>query len=233
MPRLWQARRKSEGLLAMTLAEVLILLFFVLALALAVTNRDLLKYHDLPPAGLDAIRSGVSAGRLPPDWTSLVVAMEGDSTLRARLQEAAARLGLDPGAVDSTSTKGLVDFLSRGRDYPPCWEVPAEDHRFEIIYALEVVLRADEIDVRRKWPESYQVRAEQVTNLMNLAEAGTISYAHFRREALPVFKWSQRQPTRCRHYVVIHDSVQSANAKEDYKHGLLTVEDFFYKYLVR
>ena len=141
--------------------------------------------------------------------------------------------GLDPGVVDSTSTTGLVDFVSLGGDFPPCWEEPAEDYRFEIVYALEVVLRAEEIDVRGIWPESYRLRADQVTNLMNLAEAGTISYADFRREALPVFEWSQSQPTRCRHFVVIHDSVQSANAKEDFKYGLLTVEDFFYKYLVR
>ena len=98
--------------------------------------------------------------------------------------------------------------------------------------ALEVVLRADEIDLRGIWPESYQLRADQVTNLMSLAEAGTISYADFRREALPVYEWSQLQATQCRHFVVIHDSVQSADAKEDFKHGLLTVEDFFYKYLV-
>ena len=86
--------------------------------------------------------------------------------------------------------------------------------------------------MRGIWPESYQLRADQVTNLMSLAEAGTISYADFRREALPVYEWSQLQATQCRHFVVIHDSVQSADTKEDFKHGLLTVEDFFYKYLV-
>lgn len=146
-------------------------------------------------------------------------------------RDALEDFGQDGTMVDSVRLSELVNVLrGRGSD-PPCWWQFVEGDR-DIIYVLEVVLRSREISMRPIWPEEYDAEARTVTNLVELSEAGTVTYPEFRQLALPVLRWGQAQNPQCRHFVRIHDSVQGGNEKDDFKDALLTVEDFFYKYLV-
>jgi hypothetical protein len=127
---------------------------------------------------------------------------------------------------------GLIDRL-KYRGHLPCWQRDTESQQTEIVYALRVVLSADEIAIRREWPDDFADSARVVDGLVSLSQAGTVSYPDFTTRAAPVFEWSRQHDPECRHYVIIHDSVQGSNAKDDFKTGLLTVEDYFYKNLVR
>jgi hypothetical protein len=146
-------------------------------------------------------------------------------------RDAIGDFGMDTTMVDSLSLPEIVNVLrGRGSD-PPCWWQFVEGDR-DIIYVLEVVLRSQELSLRPIWPDDYDQEARRVPNLVQLSQAGTVTYPQFRRLALPVLRWGQTQNPQCRHFVRIYDSVQGGDEKNDFKNALLTVEDFFYKYLV-
>lgn len=272
-------RRGSGEVLPMTLTEILVLLFFILALALA---WQIQRYRNVPPEAAEAIDNVVRAGvQLPPadGWTEIFICLEEASTrggdeppcsealaqarrdlagvasafgidtagvtttemadsLRRQVADAKALaadavrdLGGEADAVQTASLRDLIIILRARGTHPPCWW-QLVDQRQRIVFALDVVLRTDDITVRRRWPDVYDPKARQVTNLVELSNAGRISYDEFRELALPVLRWGQEQNPQCRHFVVVHDSVRGGeDEKEDFKEALLTVESFFYKYL--
>jgi len=287
-----------DGVLPFTLSEVFALLFFVLALFLAIAQTDLRDTKDavgglpteviqglstVPPDLLSGMVAAGVSGKLPENWTTLVEASDsllscqsdvnscraradsvrkvldsiaditgrfdpssleglGDTELadsiRAYLREAAERLAAaaprrpgPEGYGQPTLEEGLqgVEFGGIG----PCWSRPRSGARPEIVYVLNVVLQASTIGVTREWPDDFQLVADTVPGLARLSQAGVVSYGQFRELALPVFEWSKVQDPECRHFVVMYDSVESPTPKDDFKVAMLTVEDFFYKYLVR
>ena len=267
---------RAGDVLPMTLTEVLVLLFFILALAVAWQVK---QYQNVP---LDVAREfdarANAGGEISSNWTEIFACMDAvaargqsrscadamervtsilgdvatsigvDTTGLApeevldsvaeqiRVAQAVARdaiqdLGLDSSMVKSMPLPELVNVLGGQGSQPPCWWQFVQSNR-EIIFVLEVILRSRDITVRRKWPDTYDEEAQRVTNLVELSEAGQIAYDDFRRLALPVYQWSLRQNPQCRHFVIIHDSVEGGDEKEDFKAAMLTVESFFYKRLV-
>ncbi len=291
-------RGTGDRILAFTLSEIFALLFFVLALFLAITQTDLRMINDdvgdvppevrrglggVPPDVLRGLVAAASQSSLPENWTTLVQASDSlqscmsDATacraksdsVRDILDSIAEITGVfSPLALDSLGDTQLSDSIrkylegaaerledaaprppdSRGERKPtiedglvgvefggigPCWSRRRGATRPEIVYVLNVVMRATTVEIAREWPEEYQAAADTVPNLVVLSEAGLVSYPLFRELALPVFEWSTIQDPECRHFVMMYDSVESEDPKEDFKVAMLTVEDFFYKYLVR
>lgn len=121
---------------------------------------------------------------------------------------------------------GQVGFLQgRGLDHPPCWA----DVSGAIEYAFEVTIHTDQVDAREIWPPTRNVAAAAVDGMTQLAGVD-LSYPEFSRRALPILLHSERQEPECRHFVRIVDMVDGG--KDPFKAGLLTVERFFYKFLV-
>lgn len=131
-------------------------------------------------------------------------------------------------ARDRRALQGQVGYLrariGNGLDHPPCWA----DESGEIEYAFEVTLRTSTVALRPIWPGHRRADAERIPGMLDAA-GPRLDYDEFARRALPIFAWSRRQRPECRHFVVVVDSV--AGGKEAYKHGLSTVERFFYKRL--
>lgn len=272
-------RRGSGDVLPMTLTEILVLLFFILALAL---SWQMERYRNVTPEAARAIDEVVRTGLSLPEsdgWTEIFMCLEEGRDQRAGgpscsealeqarrgLAEVARALGIDTvnvtttamvdslrrqvddakdlaadavrelggedDAVPTASLPDLINLLRARGTHPPCWWQFVDERR-RIIFVLDVVLRTDDITIRRRWPDVYDDQARQVTNLVELSSAGRISYGEFRRLALPILRWGQEQNPQCRHFVVVHDSVRGGvDEKEDFKEALLTVESFFYKYL--
>jgi len=159
-------------------------------------------------------------------------------SLRVYLEGVANRLDdAAPGPSDAREERNpSIESGLQGIEFGgvgPCWSRRRGAARPEIVYVLNVVMRATTVEVDREWPEGYQAAADTVPNLVTLSQAGAISYPRFRELAIPVLQWSKIQDPECRHFVMMYDSVESVNAKDDFKVAMLTVEDFFYKYLVR
>lgn len=148
-----------------------------------------------------------------------------DSSAVERLAEEKARL-----AARASNLRGQLKYLREqvgdGLDHPPCWA----DSLGRPIYALEVTLHTEVVDVMASWPERLEERAQQVPGLTS-TPGNAISYQEFRRRSQPILRWSKQQEPECRHFVTIRDSVKGG--KVAFKNGLLTVEDYFYKYLVQ
>lgn len=102
--------RRSGDVLPMTLTEILVLLFFILALAFAWRAH---RYRHVPSEGLDDWNSWVlSGGSLPDDWKQVLACVEKSvprddgrtcsevlEAARGSIGEVAASLGLDTGAL--------------------------------------------------------------------------------------------------------------------------------------
>jgi hypothetical protein len=124
---------------------------------------------------------------------------------------------------------GQVAYL-RGRvgsgvDHPPCWSDPSG----RIEYAFEARIHTGHVDLIAIWP-SYREAAARGIPGMRDAPGTNLTYAEFSRRAAPIYDWSREQTPECRHFVRIVDRV--TGGKDPFKHGLLTVERFFYKLLV-
>ena len=267
---------RSADVLPMTLTEILVLLFFILALAFAWRAQ---RYRNVPVQGLPELNARASSGgQIPQDWREILACIDervprddgrtcseeldnisdavGDLALglgvdtanlstedlldsiagQIELAQEVAKdaiqdFGLDASTMDSLALPELVNVLRGQGSHPPCWWQFVTGDR-EIIFVLEVVLRSRDIMVRPIWPDVYDEEARRVTNLVALSQAGRVSYPEFRSLALPVLVWGQEQNPQCRHFVIIHDSVQGGDEKENFKDALLTVESYFYKYLV-
>ena len=121
--------------------------------------------------------------------------------------------------------ENLIGQLGNGLDHPPCW--PDAAGRPE--YAYEVEIMNDLVSVRQVWPPHRAAQAAEIPGMLALPGAN-LSYDEFIRRSIPVFNWSARRDPECRHFVRIVDRVDGG--KEPYKEALLTVERFFYKFLV-
>jgi hypothetical protein len=159
------------------------------------------------------------------DALTQAAGLDGDGAAaleRAAEQRAAAER-------ENRELRGQVAYLSRragtGMDHPPCW---ADEHgRPE--YAYEARIHTHHVDLIAVWPPHRAVDARSTPGMLDAPGTG-LGYAEFSRRALPVFQWSRAQDPQCRHFVRIVDRVEGG--KEPFKHGLLTVERYFYKLLV-
>lgn len=115
--------------------------------------------------------------------------------------------------------------VGNGLDHPPCWA----DEFGRIEYVYETTVHTNTVTVEAIWPPGREDDARIVPGMLALP-GDSLSYQEFARRALPVFAWSQRQNPECRFFVRIVDEVDGG--KQAFKDALLTVERFFYKYLV-
>ena len=87
-----------------------------------------------------------------------------------------------------------------------------------------ITIREQGYDIRSVWPDHREEEAETIPGARAMSEAATLT--SFRNAASEVLGWSKRHD--CRHYVRVSDEAES---KQAFKNGLLTIEDYFYKYL--
>lgn len=281
--------RRSGSVIPFTLTELLVLLFFVLALALGYQAFKRSEAQEVAAAlqpldedGRQQLVRLLRRGRteFPEDFQRLVRSAEATGAARNELTKFLEKQGMDRTVADSASFQQLLDSLivrhlalrereavirqaaqlgdsvtevvsqvsrdagrlkrqasnlqgqiaylrervGNGLDHPPCWA----DTLGKPEYALRVTLFTDSVRTRAIWPPHRDQEAQRVSGLSALAGA-ELPYARFRTFAQPVLTWSRFQDPECRHFVVIVDSVQGG--KDAFKSGLLTVEDYFYKYL--
>ena len=125
--------------------------------------------------------------------------------------------------------RGQIANLRRrcGNDYPPCWVRDERAGRPEYMY--DVTIYDDHFIIKAVWPESRQDEACLIPGALDLpGEYWNLN--EFRKKARPILTWSRAQDPDCRHYVKIRDK---AMAKEPFLDRMTTVEEFFYKLLIR
>ena len=245
-----ESQERRSFLFSLTLTELAFLMFFLLLLlaltqlglrdddrTVVTTLRDIRGFegleqrilendHDfveLVRAPLEAVLSSTDAERLE----RLTRLIEADD-----LQASGAQPCADEGVKleqANQNLRGQLENVRRrcgrgGLDYPPCW---ADPNSGAIDYIYDVTLREESIDVARSWRDSRDQAARAIPGALELVGVGH-TIQRFSDRADPVLAWSNASD--CRHYVRIYDG---AVTKDGFKRTLLTVEDFFYKYLVR
>ena len=148
--------------------------------------------------------------------------------LSRRLEQAEAHLERSEG--ERVNLRGQVANLQRrvgnGLDHPPCWA----DAAGNIEYAFQVTIRTNTVTVQPIWPVHREDDARRIPGMVQLIGEDW-SYQEFSHRGFPIFAWSRRQEPECRHFVKLDDQVDGG--KEAFKTGLLTVENFFYKLLLK
>lgn len=125
--------------------------------------------------------------------------------------------------------RGQIANLRRrcGNDYPPCWIRDERTGRPEYMYG--VTIYEDHFIIKAIWPESRQEEASLIPGALDLpGEYWNLN--EFRKKAQPILAWSRAQDPECRHFVKIHDQ---AMTKEPFLDRMTTLEEFFYKLLIR
>ena len=139
-------------------------------------------------------------------------------TLKAEASASEALAGQHTREFDAL--KGRLAHYRRVSGYglPPCWTTP--EGRVEFLYA--VVIRESDLSVSPAWPTYRQSDLAQIPGASRLPQS-SLTLADFRREAKPILDWSDAQ--ECRHYALISNGADSADAYETIFHG---VTQFFY-----
>ncbi len=122
------------------------------------------------------------------------------------------------------TTKQLEQCAGNGLDHPPCW--PDKQGKPEYMYKITIYenkLRVDGI-----WPKNRQEDAVQIPGVEGLANR-SVSIDEFTRLAAPIKEWSIQH--NCRHHVRIY--VDETTSMNGFRRNMLTVEDYFYKWLSR
>lgn len=250
-------KEKGSQVLPFTLTEVLALLFFVLALALAdqivkraEADRAAQPLEPLGEENTAALVSMLLEGQeeFPDDFEELVRTVQSVEQSRERMIEVLRREGVPSEVLDSASLQQLVDSIyhrnermrQASRDLRSQLEYLRDrgdgmdhppcwpDGSGNPEYAFEVTLHTETVDVSPVWPDHRNDDAARIDGMLQVS-GETIPYERFSQDARPILEWSKRQTPECRHFVIVRDSVDGG--KEAFKNGLLTVEESFYKYL--
>lgn len=119
-------------------------------------------------------------------------------------------------------TKQLEQCAGNGLDHPPCW--PDKQGKPEYMY--KVTIYENEVRVDGIWPKHRQEEVMKIPGAEDLANR-SVSIDEFRQLASPIKKWSIKN--NCRHHVRIY--VDETTSMKGFKRNMLTVEDYFYKWL--
>jgi hypothetical protein len=182
-------------------------------------DRD---FFELVRAPLEAILRSPEPERLKR-LTALIEASE----MEGRGEESCADRVLDLERTN-VNLRGQLEHMRQrcgrgGIDYPPCWADPTTG---TIVYIYDITIHEETIDVVRAWPDWRDPEVRAIPGAAELLGRG-YSIRAFSERAWPILAWSNAES--CRHYVRIYDE---AETKDGFKRTLLTVEQFFYKYLV-
>ncbi len=128
------------------------------------------------------------------------------------------------------SLQGQVAYLQKklkgnGLDHPPCW-ADAKTGAVEYLYAI--TLYEQQIHIAAAWPQHRAHDLQHIPNAKKMA-GKMLTLAQFEQYVKPIFAWSKAHS--CRHFVRIKDD--KATSKAEFKHKMLAIETYFYKYLQR
>ena len=240
-----RGRTFPRGLvLGLTMAEIAILIIFVLLLALAAllaresdrrqaAERELVRFEQIaalfeaealpedPVALRAALRERVGDHRDADSWRELVRAIEatpGELREMAEAMNAAAQRGMSPAEVRDAIESRQV---GGGSDHPSCWY----DRDGTVAYLFDVALVAGGfvLDLAR----APQHEAERALLPLDLVQTGSVvSQAQFLRQTRPVYEWSVERS--CRFFVRAFDAT-AADQKDLYKRRMGALESRFYK----
>ncbi|MXW00761.1 MAG: hypothetical protein F4X59_09985 [Holophagales bacterium] len=240
-----RGRTFPRGLvLGLTMAEIAILIIFVLLLAVAAllareadrrqaAERQLVRFEQIEalfeaealpedPAALEAVlRERVDEHRDADSWRELVREIEatpGELREMAEAMGAAARRGMSPAeireAIESRQIGG-------GSDHPSCWY--DRDGTVAYLFDVALVARGFVVDLARA-PEH---EAERALLPLDLVQTGrVVTQAQFLRQTRPVYEWSVQR--ECRFFVRAFD-LTAADQKDIYKRRMGALESRFYK----
>ena len=128
---------------------------------------------------------------------------------------------------EASNLKGVVKNLQqkclKGVDHPPCWA--NGDGHIEYIYTI--TLYEETLYIEKAWPDERISDLEFIPGASNIINTD-YSITSFGQAVAPVYDWSV--DNECRHFVRIKDNT---NTKKAFKRNLLTVENYFYKFLLR
>ena len=240
-----RGRTFPRGLvLGLTMAEIAILIIFVLLLALAAllareadrrqaAERELVRFEQIAalfeaealpedPVALGAVlRERVDDHRDADNWRELVREIETTPDVLREMADAmsaAARAGISPAEVrDAIESR----HVGGGSDYPSCWY----DRDGTVAYLFDVALvgRGFVVDLAR----APQHEAERALLPLDLVQTrSVVSQAQFLRQTRPVYAWSVERG--CRFFVRAFD-VTAADQKDLYKRRMRVLESRFYK----
>jgi hypothetical protein len=228
--------------LGLTMAEVGILVIFVLLLLLALAAFDRQQFADAVPVptqrlveltaaeqALHAITDavGVEPADTPEEITELVRAVaesaqsaDGQASLRAARQS--RDLAIKEGQLKYTEER-LRSLGRGGAGARPCW-VEADG---SVVFLYDAILTSGGIRMRLR---------NEVLGTPRLADLGapvldaavTMSEDEFRSRTRALYDYGRRAENQCRFHVYVWDGTAAAE-KERYKDLLRTVEGHFYK----
>lgn len=240
-----RGRTFPRGLvLGLTMAEIAILIIFVLLLALAAllareadrrqaAERELVRFEQIaalfeeealpqdPVALKAALRERVDEHRDADRWRELVRETETTPDVLREMADAmsaAARAGMSPAEVREAIESRQV---GGGSDHPSCWY----DRDGTVAYLFDVALVASGfvVDLAR----APQHEAERALLPLDIVRTGsTLNQAQFLRQTRPVYEWSVERG--CRFFVRVFD-VTAADQKDLYKRRMGALESRFYK----
>jgi len=240
-----RGRTFPRGLvLGLTMAEIAILIIFVLLLALAAllaresdrrraVERELVRFERiealfeeeaLPEDPVElraALRERVDEHRDADNWRELVHETETTPSALREMAEAinaAARAGMSPAEVREAIESRQV---GGGSDHPSCWY----DRDGTVAYLFDVALLASGFVVALARAPQHEV--ERAVLPLNLVQTGSVvTQAQFLRQTRPVYEWSVERG--CRFFVRVFD-VTAADQKDLYKRRMRVLESRFYK----
>ena len=234
------AGERERFLFGLTLTEIVILLFFIVLMLSLVAKEKSDVEKEKSAAKVANLENIIAKQKQKMDddfkRLELLASVLGDDSISPRdalddifqsLQEADSKIfNLKQ---DKNNLSGQIKNLSReiiqkgGKGVPPCWT----DSNGKAEYIFSIWLRNESYEVVRAWPKHREVAAMDL-QAVKLMMNQNLAKKQFRKHAKQIYDWSVTN--ECRHYVKIHDTKE--NNKPTYKKMLLTVEDYFYKYLV-
>ena len=240
-----RGRTFPRGLvLGLTMAEIAILIIFVLLLAVAAllareadrrqaAERELVRFEQIEalfeaealpgdPLALGAVlRERVDDHRDADSWRELVREIEatpGELREMAEAMNAAAQRGMSPAEVRDAIESRQV---GGGSDHPSCWY--DRDGTVAYLFDVALVARGFVVDLAR----APQHEAERALLPLDLVRTGSVvTQAQFLRQTRPVYEWSVQR--KCRFFVRAFD-VTAADQKDLYKRRMGALESRFYK----
>ena len=231
--------------LGLTMAEIAILIIFVLLLAFAVLlagQRDKRKEAEqIAKARQDTIillqkQFSTIQERLPNGVKNIeelqreLVSLGETKQQLAKFHEAARETGFSPkpDAVKDAlkMAREYEDLISAGKgtEVPSCWV--RDDESIEYIYDINLTpngLVVRETDLPHRKEERRALQSQNIVLEQDISEAS------FRAATSNLFEWSKER--KCRFFVRVFDST-GPTEKSIYQSRLKTVEAHFYKKLV-
>ena len=247
-----RGRTFPRGLvLGLTMAEIAILIIFVLLLALAAllaresdrrqaAERELVRFEQIAalfeeealpedPVALkaalrervDTHRDADSWRRDADSWRELV--RETETTPSELLEMAEAMSAAARAGMSPAEVREAIESrqVGGGSDYPSCWY----DRDGTVAYLFDVALMASGfvVDLAR----APQHEAERAVLPLDLVQTGSVvTQAQFLRQTRPVYEWSVQRG--CRFFVRAFD-LTAPDQKDLYKRRMSVLESRFYK----